>query len=748
MHRNVLIYITIFLIAAVGGMAGAQERQSVNNPTPSKLQLRVEPDAITLTNGITVGSAEKTIQMIISETSGVQPAVLELVARPFTDINSGDIVDASVVTIDMNTPQVSLEPGDLERIVLNIGGFSQPGSYLGGITIHDTVSGERREVAVRVSVKDSWEWPVTLLLAAVLIVAGVNHWTQKGRRKNRLDQRLTELQKTVKLAGDQHDSLLFEAEQLLEKATEYNQDYKFSHAEAAIAATQQKLTEYEERKQGSEELRQHIQQLLEDIRELGENDPQYPRLNGELVRLLPDVERNFDETRAIVKQLEMFLRAYRLARKDLQSARDKFFSQSEYIRKADQSRVEFLFREIERLLATAERIHALDEANTLLRKAAFELSPEKINANIFQEQKLRKRLHELDTQVRQVTGSQMIRVVTAWQSQAQSALDESRYEDAEEALSQLEAVLKIVDTCKQLEQRVKGRNKKMTEIRRVLRDCKGALETPTSDVIARAEYDLQQVAEMLDGQQEHYTPFQPPISPELEDETEGGEEHHAQREAAEAETNDAAGNIKPVSEEDLQRNLERLLDEASHYPRLRAKIVQWKSHCQNFLKFQELTALSDYLRFLREVLALYSRLQAIRAQAEEQQAQAVLKLVEQAESVLLAEQEDISLYHRAEVLTDAAKALLDEKRDQSDLDQVLSYIRSPKTTSHVISYGTLASYFVVATGLGFQILYAPDPDFGALVFKDYFSLLLWALGLEGAKLTVMNVYDAYFKKIG
>jgi hypothetical protein len=53
---------------------------------------------------------------------------------------------------------------------------------------------------------------------------------------------------------------------------------------------------------------------------------------------------------------------------------------------------------------------------------------------------------------------------------------------------------------------------------------------------------------------------------------------------------------------------------------------------------------------------------------------------------------------------------------------------------------------VIATILGIQILYAPDPDFGAFVFKDYLSLVLWAIGLEGAKMTVTNVYEAYFKK--
>ena len=65
-----------------------------------------------------------------------------------------------------------------------------------------------------------------------------------------------------------------------------------------------------------------------------------------------------------------------------------------------------------------------------------------------------------------------------------------------------------------------------------------------------------------------------------------------------------------------------------------------------------------------------------------------------------------------------------------------------------MTYGTLASYFVIATTLGFQILYAPSPDFGALPFEHYFSLVLWAFGLEGAKMTATNVYEAYFKKEG
>ena len=47
--------------------------------------------------------------------------------------------------------------------------------------------------------------------------------------------------------------------------------------------------------------------------------------------------------------------------------------------------------------------------------------------------------------------------------------------------------------------------------------------------------------------------------------------------------------------------------------------------------------------------------------------------------------------------------------------------------------GSLAAYFAVATALGFQALYAPNPDFGAILFEDYFSLVLWAFGFQGAQ---------------
>ena len=84
----------------------------------------------------------------------------------------------------------------------------------------------------------------------------------------------------------------------------------------------------------------------------------------------------------------------------------------------------------------------------------------------------------------------------------------------------------------------------------------------------------------------------------------------------------------------------------------------------------------------------------------------------------------------------------------TELEQVISNIRSPKLATKLVTSGTLASYFIIATALGFQILYAPNPDFGAILFEDYFSLVLWAFGFEGAKMTATNVYEAYFKKEG
>jgi hypothetical protein len=204
-----------------------------------------------------------------------------------------------------------------------------------------------------------------------------------------------------------------------------------------------------------------------------------------------------------------------------------------------------------------------------------------------------------------------------------------------------------------------------------------------------------------------------------------------------------------LTREDLQENLDRLLEEAAQYPKWRGKMSQWKAYCDKLIEFDELQEFSDYLRLIQDELALYARIQSIRSQAEEKNLQAVLKLTDQAEHLLLQEtQDEQGMYHRAEVLADAAKTLLDEKQNETEFDQVISYIRSPKTTSNLITYGTLSSYFVIATVLGMQILYAPDPDFGTFFFKDYLSLVLWAIGLEGAKMTVTNVYEAYFKKEG
>jgi hypothetical protein len=150
---------------------------------PSKLQIAIEPEEIILTKGITVGAADRKIQLIIRETSSLKRAELELVARPFTDITSGDIVDVNTVMIGIAKQQVTLSPGGLQRVELTIGGFEQAGTYLGGLTIHDTVSGERKDVHIRVSVKASWETPVAVLLVSVLLTSGVNHWAQKGDAK-------------------------------------------------------------------------------------------------------------------------------------------------------------------------------------------------------------------------------------------------------------------------------------------------------------------------------------------------------------------------------------------------------------------------------------------------------------------------------------------------------------------------------------------------------------------------------------
>ncbi|MBD3307384.1 hypothetical protein GF339_13180, partial [candidate division KSB3 bacterium] len=112
----------------------AQESSSLLTGTssvPSKLQIAVEPEEIVLMKGMTVGAQDRKIQMIIRETSGVKSAELELVARPFTEIISGDIADVTTITIGLSDPQVTLPPGGLQRVEVTIGGFAQAGSYLG-----------------------------------------------------------------------------------------------------------------------------------------------------------------------------------------------------------------------------------------------------------------------------------------------------------------------------------------------------------------------------------------------------------------------------------------------------------------------------------------------------------------------------------------------------------------------------------------------------------------------------------------
>jgi hypothetical protein len=741
---TVMKTLSILPLLLLSVISSLQSNGQETTHVPSKLQLAVEPEEIVLTRGITTGSPEKKIQVVVRETSGINPAKLELAARPFTDTNAGDVVDVSVVTVTISTLQVALSPGGLERVEVTIGGFKQAGSYLGGITVHDTVSGERREIPVRVSVKDSYGFPTFILLASVLIASGVNYWTRKGRRKNRLDRRVTELQKTIKLAGGDGDLILFDAEQFLEKAQVYNQDYQFDRAEAAIAGVEQKLAQYEQRKQGSEQLRQKIQELLHEIRELGESDPQHTRIADELMQLLPKVQSDYEQTSAIVKQLEMFLRAYRLARKDLQSAREKLLSNVEYVKKAGRSRIELLFRDIERILASAENMNAIDEANVLLRKAAYELSPEKIHENIFREQKLRKILEDYEQHIKRISGDQVKRIVLAWYEKAASALGDHRYEDVDDALQKLDKTIALVEWIKRAEQRIKGRDQKMTELRRILRNCKSGLEGTSLEAIQQAEHDVQQVEEILDGLREKYEPFRT-ID---QQETQGKPDTKTPFSEEPVKTDEERPEqLRPLTLEDLQQNFNRLLEEATQYPKLREKILHWKAYGHKLIEFEELQELFDYLQAIRDELSLYARIQTIRAQAEAKHLQAVLKLTEQAEHLLLLEeQEDRGTYHRAEVLTDAAKALLDEKQNETEFEQVISYIRSPKTASNLITYGTLASYFVIATILGIQILYAPDPDFGAFVFKDYLSLVLWAIGLEGAKMTVTNVYEAYFKK--
>lgn len=511
--------------------------------------------------------------------------------------------------------------------------------------------------------------------------------------------------------------------------------------------------QYEQRKQGSEELRQKIQKLLNEARELGENDPQNSKIGDELIRLLPKIQTDYEETEAIFKQVEAFFQAYRMARRDLQAAREKLFSSLDYVKKADKSKIELILSDIDRILMTAESMSAIDEANTLLRKAAYELSPEKINENMFRSQRLQKILDEYQPQVKHITGTQVSKIVTGWYQKAQAALEDNRYEDVDEAFQKLDKTLEVVGKIKQAEKRIKGRDKKMTELRRIIRDCKSYLEGTSWDAIHRAERDVLQVIEILDGVREHYEPFrtvdQQEVQAEISDEaTEHTTEEPPGEEPLNAEE-DGSTHIRPLTREDLQRNLEQLMEEAAQYPKLREKIMRWRSYCSKLLQFDELTEMFDYLKLIQDELSLYAGIQAIHAQAEAKNLHAILRLAEQAEQLLLLDtREDRGTYHRAEVLTDAAKALLEEKQDEGDLDQVISYIRSPKTASKIVTYGSLAAYFAVATALGFQILYNPNPDFGAIVFEDYFSLALWALGLEGAKMTAINVYEAYFKKEG
>ncbi|PIE35787.1 hypothetical protein CSA56_02870 [candidate division KSB3 bacterium] len=739
----ILIHLLVLCLFAVSGSYA----QSPGEKQPSKLQLAVEPEDIILTKDIFVGSADRTIHLILRETSGVKPAKLELAARPFTEINSGNMVDAGIVQVELSEQQAMLEPGGLARIEATIGGFQEAGSYLGGMTIHDTVSGERKEVSVRVSVKDAWPVPVAVLLVSVLIASGVNHWTQKGRRKNRLDQKIAELRKTIEAADRDFATFLIEAERFLEKALAYNQDYQFEQTEAALTHVEQNLLLYEQRKHDSEVLRQRVQTLLSDIRGLGEADPQSMKLSGELIQVLPKIQTDFEETAALVKQFDMFFEAYRMARRDVLAAREKLAGNLEYVKKADRSKIDMMLVDIERLLQTAESMSAIDDANALLRKVAFELSPEKINENMFRSQRFQTQLDGYHDRVKQVTGSQVKRIVGGWYEKALHALEDNRYEDVEEALQKLSSTLKIVEKIKQAERRIKGRDTKATDLRRILRECKQFLEGESWDGIERAEYDVAQVLEMLDGVRTGYDPF-----PSVESHTFHPEAESVEKNSGDIQSQASAEEgtqLRPLTPDDLQRHFERILEDAAGYPKLREKMLTWRSYCHKLLEFEELNEMFEYLEVIQEELVLYARVRTIRTEAEEQGRQAVLRLAEQAEQLLLLEtSEDRGAFHRAEVLADAAKALLDEETETSDFEQVISNIRSPRLATNLVTYGTLASYFVISTALGFQILYAPNHAFGASVFEDYFALVLWAFGLQGAKMTVMNVYEAYFKKEG
>ncbi len=709
---------------------------------PSKLQIAVEPEEIVLTQGITVGANDRTIQMIVREISGVKPAKLEVVAHPFRETNSGDMMDVSVIAVNLSQQQAALEPGGLQRVELTFGGFRQAGSYLGAITVHDGVSGERKEIPVRINVKDSPAFPAMALLGAILAAAGVNYWTKKGRRKNRLEQRLTELHETLKLTGSEDAPFLADARQLFEKARVYTQEYRFALAEAAIEAGKQKLETHEQRQRGSEALREKIQKLLNETRELGATDSQASRLSRELIELLPNVETDYAETDAVTRQFEMFLHAYRLARRDAQTAREKLNGDSDAVRHANRAKIEFLLRDVERLLSAAETMNALDDANTLLRKIAFELSPETVNQNIFRAERMQQKLETCREQTKRVTGTQMQRIAQSWLERAESEMKDARFEDMEDTVRLLEHTLKIIERIKDAEKRVKGKDQRMTELRRILRDSKTALERLSRDGVMQAEHDVAQAIAMLDDKRKQYEPLASP-------ESERTPPPFAPPDDADESSNESFTQLRPIRREDLEERVNLLMEEAAHYPRLLPKIEQWRSASQKLIRFDELADLTAYLNYIQEELSLYAQILSIRAQAEEKRMRAALRLSDQAAQLLLTETtNDRGVYHRAQVLADAANALLEESRDDRDIEQALAQLGSPKLATQIVTYGAVASYFVVATTLGFQILYTPNHDFGALLFADYFSLILWAFGFEGAKITATNVYEAYFKKEG
>ena len=706
---------------------------------PSKLQIAVEPEEIVLTQGITVGASERTIQMIVREISGVKPAKLDVVAHPFRETNSGDMMDVSVITVNLPQQQIALDPGGLQRVELSFGGFRQAGSYLGAITVHDSVSGERKEIPVRINVKDSPAFPAIVLLGAILAAAGVNYWTKKGRRKNRLEQRLNELQDTLKLAGSEDAPFLADARQLFDKARVYTQEFRFALAEAAIEAGKQKLETHEQRQRGSAELRGKIQGLLNETRELGATDPQASRLSRELIELLPTVETDYDETDAVTRQFEMFLHAYRLARRDAQTAKEKLNADSDAVRHANRAKIEFLLRDVERLLSAAETMNALDEANTLLRNIAFELSPETVNQNIFRAERMQKTLEKCREQAKRVTGTQMQRIAQSWLERAESEMQDRRFEDMEATLRLMEHALKIIDRIKDAEKRVKGKDQRMTDLRRILRDSKAALERLSRDGVMEAEHNVTQAIGMLDDSRKQYEPFELPEN----------EPTFAQPDYAEGSGDEPSMQLRPIRREDLEQRVNALLEETARYPRLLPKIEQWRSAAQKLIRFDELADLNIYLNYIQEELSLYTQILSIRAQAEEKRMRAALRLSDQAAQLLLTETtSDRGVYHRAQVLADAASALMEEARDDRDIEQALAQLGSPKLATQIVTYGAVASYFVVAATLGFQILYAPNHDFGALPFPDYFGLILWAFGFEGAKITATNVYEAYFKKEG